>query len=207
MVKYSDDSDDSGTPANYCPDITSSFAYLYGPVNTDTITPIIKFIITCNVMNPKLPNINLFINSDGGELHQAFALIATIKSSIIPVNTIVIGEAQSAGLMIAMAGKKRYISSRAQIMSHLYSDSHPEARASDLKYKNRDITLTIRRMIDHYEECTGLPRAKIRRTLLPNHDVYLTADQCIQYNMFDELYTSLTQFYQPVTKGNKNEAK
>lgn len=183
------------TPENYAPEITSSFCYLYGPVTRDTITPIIKFIITCNVMNPKLPAINLFINSDGGELHEAFALISAIKTSTIPVNTIAIGEVQSAALMIAMAGHKRYVDQHTQIMSHIFSMGRPESKASDMKYHNRDITLTIKRMVDYYVECTGLPKVKVRRNLLPSHDVYMTADQAIAYSLFDEKYVALNQIF------------
>jgi ATP-dependent protease ClpP protease subunit len=197
MIRAADDEDATSVPENYNPEITTSFAYLYGDVNNDTITPIIKFITTCNVMHHKLPSINLLINSGGGDLHHAFALISVMKASIIPVNTIAIGEVKSSALMIAMAGHKRYVDKHCEIMSHMFSMSHPEAKASEMKYKNREVNLTIKRMVDFYEQVTGLPKQKIRRNLLPNHDVYLSVEQALTYNMFDGEYDSMSLIFKP----------
>lgn len=201
MIRADDDKDVEGkAPENYNPEITSSFAYLYGDVNEQTVTPIIKFIITCNVMSPKLPAINLFVNSGGGELHQAFALISAIQSSIIPVNTIAIGEVQSAALLIVMAGHVRFVDKHCNIMSHIFSMGHSESKATDMKYKNRELTLTVKRMVDYYHDVTQLPKQKIRRNLLPNHDVFLSVEQALSYNMFDMYYEGLEQIFKPSSK-------
>ena len=52
--------------------------------------------------------INIYIMSFGGELYPAYALISTILASKTPVNTINMGVAMSAGLLILLAGHKRY---------------------------------------------------------------------------------------------------
>ena len=62
--------------------------------------------------------IMLFINSNGGNAYDAFALADIIKTSKTPVYTIAIGWCMSGGLLIFMAGKKRFVGENATLMFH-----------------------------------------------------------------------------------------
>ena len=62
--------------------------------------------------------IMLFINSNGGNAYDAFALADIIKTSKTPIYTIAIGWCMSGGLLIFMAGKKRFIGENATLMFH-----------------------------------------------------------------------------------------
>ena len=62
--------------------------------------------------------IMLFINSNGGNAYDAFALTDIIKTSKTPIYTIAIGWCMSGGLLIFMAGKKRFIGENATLMFH-----------------------------------------------------------------------------------------
>lgn len=62
--------------------------------------------------------IMLFINSNGGNAYDSFALADIIKTSKTPVYTIAIGWCMSGGLLIFMAGKKRFVGENATLMFH-----------------------------------------------------------------------------------------
>ena len=62
--------------------------------------------------------IMLFINSNGGNAYDSFALADIIKTSKTPVYTIAIGWCMSGGLLIFMAGKKRFGGENATLMFH-----------------------------------------------------------------------------------------
>ena len=69
---------------------------------------IITWIIENNLMSDqrRRKELTLIINSPGGEVHSAFALIDTMKGSAIPIRTIGIGMIASCGILTFMAGKK-----------------------------------------------------------------------------------------------------
>ena len=62
--------------------------------------------------------IMLFINSNGGNVYDSFALADIIKTSKTPVYRVAIGWCMSGGLLIFMAGKKRFIGENATLMFH-----------------------------------------------------------------------------------------
>ena len=62
--------------------------------------------------------IMLFINSNGGNAYDSFALADIIKTSKTPVYTVAIGWCMSGGLLIFMAGKKRFVGENATLMFH-----------------------------------------------------------------------------------------
>lgn len=62
--------------------------------------------------------IMLFINSNGGNVYDSFALADIIKTSKTPVYTVAIGWCMSGGLLIFMEGKKRFVGENATLMFH-----------------------------------------------------------------------------------------
>ena len=62
--------------------------------------------------------ITLVINSRGGEVQSMFAIIDAMKSVESPIRTLVMGQAASAGAVIASAGDKRLITETSRIMIH-----------------------------------------------------------------------------------------
>lgn len=62
--------------------------------------------------------INIYVMSYGGDLYQAYALISTMLASKTPINAINMGVAMSAGLLILLAGHKRYAMKYSTAMIH-----------------------------------------------------------------------------------------
>ena len=62
--------------------------------------------------------IMLFINTNGGNAYDAFALGDVIRKSKTPVHTVTLGWCMSAGFLIYLFGHKRYMSEYATLMYH-----------------------------------------------------------------------------------------
>jgi ATP-dependent protease ClpP protease subunit len=62
--------------------------------------------------------IYLFLSTQGGGIYQAFSVVDTIHSMKVPVYTINKGFVASAGTIISLAGKKRYMTKNAYMLIH-----------------------------------------------------------------------------------------
>lgn len=149
----------------------------------------ISFIIVRNLIAKNRPKqIKMIINSPGGEVPSAFALIDTMKGSKIPIYTYGLGEIASCGLLTFMAGQKgnRYITRNTAILSHQFSwgtiGKEHELMASVKEFNN-----TSQRIIEHYKRCTGQTEATIKKYLLPAEDVWLTPKEAIKYGIADHI--------------------
>jgi ATP-dependent protease ClpP protease subunit len=70
--------------------------------------------------------------------------------------------------------------------------SHQYAWGSDGKHHEllatmKEFGLTQTRMVNHYMTCTGLSEEEIKKTLLPPHDVYLSAEEALKLGICDHI--------------------
>ena len=153
-----------------------------------TVRPVIEFILRKNLLPEHLrPNyLTLVINSPGGELDAAFALIDVMKGSAIPVHTTGIGQISSCGLLTFIAGHKgsRVITPMTSILSHQYSWGSV-GKEHELLSRVKEFELTSKRVMSLYKHCTGLSETKIREVLLPAQDVWLSAEEAIEHGLAD----------------------
>lgn len=148
-----------------------------------------RFIIERNLIDKNKPKvIKLIINSPGGCLNSAFALIDTIKGSKIPIYTYGLGMIASAGLLTFMAGEKghRYITRNTSILSHQYSWGSI-GKEHELMAAVKELDNTTVRVLEHYKRCTGLTEANIKKFLLPPEDVWLTATEAVKHKLADKI--------------------
>lgn len=158
-------------------------------IDNFTTGDLIKYIIERNVnLEGQKTEIRLLINSPGGDLVCANALIDIMKGSRIPISTFGLGMIASAGLAIFIAGAKgrRFITPNTSILSHQFSWASV-GKEHELYAKNKEIELTTQRMMAHYKKCTGLSEKVIREILLPANDVWLTAEEAVKYGLADKI--------------------
>lgn len=172
--------------------VADNMVYITGTISQTTVSPVIGFIAAANVTQ-QFEQLVIFINSAGGHLAECFALVDVIKASRIPVTTIAIGECDSSALMIAMAGHTRYVAPGCSILSHQYSAGIGLSKHSDLQSRFRDLELTANKVVNHYVECTKLPVEDVKKYLVNDTDVFLTAEEAINYNLFDDLFVDFEQ--------------
>ena len=167
--------------------------YFSDGFDSNTTKPVIQTIIEKNLMpNSQRPNeLTLVINSPGGQVHSAFALIDTMKGSAIPVKTVGLGMIASCGLLTFMSGHKgrRVITPNTSILSHQYSWGSG-GKEHELFARVREFELSTKRMIEHYKKCTGLTEKKVRDILLPPEDRWLSAKEAVKYGIADKIVST-----------------
>ena len=166
----------------------NGYYYMAENFTAETTKPIIGWIIENNLMSDqrRRKELTLIINSPGGEVHSAFALIDTMKGSAI--RTIGIGMIASCGILTFMAGTKgrRILTPNTSILSHQYSWGST-GKEHELFARVREFELSTERMLTHYKKCTGLGEKKIREILLPPEDVWLSAEEAVKYGIADKI--------------------
>ena len=171
----------------------SGYYYMAETFTAETTKPIIIWIIENNLMTTRArkKELTLIINSPGGEVHSAFALIDTMKGSAIPIKTIGIGMIASCGVLTFMAGAKgkRLLTPNTSILSHQYSWGSA-GKEHELFARVREFELSTERMLTHYKKCTGMSEKKIREILLPPEDVWLSAKEAVKYGIADKIVST-----------------
>lgn len=160
---------------------------LMNDIDSDSVKPVIEWILHENhVRKKKYKELLLMICSDGGNLEDAFALIDVMRSSKIPIKTVGLGSIASSGLLIFLAGTKgrRVLTPNTSILSHQFSWGS-SGKVHELFATVKEFQLVEKRMIEHYRVTTGLDDDTIKKVLLPPQDVYLSADEALQYNICD----------------------
>ena len=167
--------------------LNSHVHFLTGEIEEENIENAIKWIVYENLICGNSPKtLTMYINSNGGDLNSAFALIDVMKQSKCPIRVIGLGSICSAAFMIFSSGTKgeRYIANNTSIMCHQYSDGM-EGKHHDIKSRFKEVELTNTRMIEILKENTGLETRAIKSKLLCPTDVWLTAEELIELGIAD----------------------
>ena len=159
-----------------------------GDVKSETISPIVDWILAANLSKKPHKELTLGICSPGGDLNACFALLDVMKGSSIPIKTIGMGMIASCGLLMFITGTKgkRILTPNTSILSHQYTWGS-YGKEHELFATVKEFELTTERMINHYKKCTGLKESDIRKYLLPPHDVWLGAKEAKKLGLCDKV--------------------
>lgn len=162
---------------------------LMGDLEEDNIKNAIQWLISEN-LNTEKKMLTLYINSTGGDLYSAFALIDVMKNSIHPIRTIGIGSVMSAAFLIFAAGTKglRYAGPNTSFMCHQYSDNIV-GKHHDIKASIKDGELMNTKMVNLLVESSNLSASKVKAKLLNASDVYLTASEVVNLEIADHIFS------------------
>lgn len=162
---------------------------LMASITSDTVRPVIEWILHENLIRKrKLKELLLLICSAGGNIEDGFALIDVMASSAIPIKTVGLGQISSAALMIFLAGAKgrRVLTPNTSVLSHQYTWG-TFGKEHEIFATVKEFSLIQQRMLEHYQKSTGLDQVKIKEVLLPPHDVYLSAQEALDYKICDQI--------------------
>jgi len=167
--------------------LSNGIHYLSGDIAQENIDNAIKWLLYEN-LDPKEKKLTLFINSTGGDLYQAFALVDMMNNSKHTIRTIGTGAIMSAAFIIFASGTRgeRYISENAGIMCHQFSNTI-ENKYHDIKAQMKETDLCNARMLEILKQATGKNEDTVKLHLLPASDVYLTAQEMIDAGAADHL--------------------
>ena len=134
-------------------------------------------------------DINLYINSPGGDIPALFAIYDTMQYIKPDVSTIVMGQAASAAAVLLLAGTKgkRYALPHARILLHQpYGGA--EGQAVDIEIQAKEITRYRKLLEELIAEHTGQPLEKVAKDT--DRDYILTAPEAVEYGVVDEVIAS-----------------
>lgn len=130
--------------------------------------------------------INIFINSYGGDVKEGLAIYNLLKRSTAYKTVYVDGFACSIASVIAMCGDKIIMGANTLMMIHNASWG-AFGTSADLRKAADDLDVINSASVSSYQAKAGDKLDdKTLQTLLDN-ETWLTADQCVQYGLADEI--------------------
>ena len=134
-------------------------------------------------------DINIYINSPGGDITSLFAIYDTMQYIKPDVSTIVMGQAASAAAVLLAAGTKgkRYALPHSRVLIH---QPHGQAggQAVDIEIQAKEI-LRYRSLLDELlAEHTSQPLEKVKHDT--DRDFIMTSEQAKEYGIIDEVISS-----------------
>ena len=162
--------------------------FLTGNIDGESIEKVIRWIMI-GAQNPPPDYMKLYINSDGGNLIDAFALVDVMRSSPVPIATVGMGNLMSSAFMIFAAGKKgqRAIAKNTSIMIHQFNHEYM-GKYHDMKAYAEEIDRINYRMIAELSRTSKLNDREVGTKLLTPSDVWLTAEQLVELGIADIIF-------------------
>jgi ATP-dependent Clp protease protease subunit len=134
-------------------------------------------------------DINLYVNSPGGDMTALFAIYDTMQFIRPAISTICIGQAASAAAVLLAAGApgKRYTLPNARVLIH---QPHGQAQGQtvDIELAAKEMVFMRERMTDILSEHTGQDRERIQRDI--DRDYILRGDEAVAYGLVDHVISS-----------------
>lgn len=128
--------------------------------------------------------INVRINSYGGEVFTALAIYSMLKRHKATINVFVDGIAASSGSVITMAGDNVTMPENAMLMVH-NPLTWTQGNASELR-ETADVLDKVRdTLVATYRDKTGLDDETIIKLL--DEETYLTAQEALEYGFIDSI--------------------
>lgn len=131
--------------------------------------------------------IYLFINSNGGNAYDAFALGDVILTSKTPVHTVALGWCMSAGLLIYLFGDKRFVGNYSTLMYHdvsTWASGKTEYVRQELKEMERLSDIFTKLIV-----CSSAVELKTLRSYIDRKaEWYITPEQAIELKLADGYY-------------------
>lgn len=153
-------------------------------IDMATMQIIIQNMEEESVNEDKLKPITIYLNTDGGDLITTIHLIEVIQSSRIPIHVRVLSKACSAGLLIALAAKKRFASKNSIFLMHdgSYMLANSSSKAKDTMEFLDALEVKVDNLILSKSKLTHEDYEKLKRK-----ELYCFGDEALKYGFIDEL--------------------
>lgn len=170
--------------------------YLCDDINSSSVSTVVNFLVENSTIDDieesKQKNycrkpFHLFVQSYGGAIDDMWALIDTINSIKTPVYTYCFGYAFSAGFIVFISGKKRFMGEHSKIMCHQMSCG----TFGELKIMEEDIDRfkEIQKTIEKYIlSKTDMTQEMLDKIKAQKMNVYFNYKTAKSLNMVDDLY-------------------
>ena len=164
--------------------------FLTGSIDGESIEKVIRWIMMgARIPSHEQPTMKLYINSDGGNLIDTFALIDVMRTSPIPITTIGMGHLMSSAFLLFAAGTKgqRAIAKNTSIMIHQFSHEYI-GKYHDMRSYTQELDRINDRMVTELSRTSGMSESEVSSKLLGSSDVWLTAEQLVGLGIADYIF-------------------
>ena len=158
-----------------------------GPIE-DTLANLVVAQLLFLASEDSKREVNVYINSPGGQVTAGLAIYDTMRSLPCPIATTCVGFAASFGSMLLMAGDKGLRRSLPHARIHIHQpliQGGIGGQATDIDIHAREILHTrdvLNEIIQHH---TGQPLERIRRDT--ERDFFMSPTEAIEYGIIDEI--------------------
>jgi ATP-dependent Clp protease protease subunit len=131
-------------------------------------------------------DINLYINSPGGEMNALFAIYDTMQYIGADVTTTCVGQAASSAAVLLAAGApgKRSTLPHARVLIH-QPWGGVQGQSVDIEIQAREVMAQRRQMIDALARHSGQPAERIERDI--DRDFILRGEAAVDYGLVDQV--------------------
>jgi ATP-dependent Clp protease protease subunit len=157
--------------------------FIGSTINDEVANVIIAQILFLESEDPS-KDINIYINSPGGEVSAGLAIYDTMKYVRSPISTLCVGQASSMGAILLTAGTKgkRFALPNARIMIH-QPLAGVQGQASDISIHAKEILRVRERLNAIMAEHSGQPIDRIQAD--SDRDFFMTAKEAVEYGIID----------------------
>ncbi len=161
--------------------------FLGGPIDDHSANLIVAQLLLLDSQNKDKP-MYLYINSPGGSVTAAMAILDTMNHVKADVATVCVGMAASAGAVILSSGAKgrRSALKNAEIMIH-QPHGGIEGQVSDITIAAKRMYDIKTRMNKILAKSTGKDVEQIAKDV--ERDKYMTADEAKRYGLIDRIHS------------------
>ncbi len=162
--------------------------FLTGGVHDHVASLICAQLLFLESENPT-KDIAFYINSPGGVVTSAFAMMDTMNYIKCPVATLCVGQAASAGSLLLTCGEKgkRFCLPNSRVMVHQPSGG-AQGMASDIEIQAREILKLREKLNNIYVVQTGQKLSAIEKAM--DRDTFMSAEESKAFGLIDHVISS-----------------
>jgi ATP-dependent Clp protease, protease subunit len=162
--------------------------FLGTPVNDQVANLVVAQLLFLDRENPE-KEIQIYINSPGGEIYPGLAIYDTMQMMRAPVSTIAVGWTASLGTVLLAAGRK----GRRYALPHATIHMHPagggaRGYAPDVEIQYRELKRMQDMLHGILSKHTGQTVEKISDDF--DRDYFMDAHKAVEYGIIDQVLTT-----------------
>jgi len=177
--------------------------FLGTPVNDQVANLVVAQLLFLDRENPE-KEIQIYINSPGGEIYPGLAIYDTIQMVRAPVSTIAVGWTASLGTVLLAAGRK----GRRYALPHATIHMHPagggaRGYAPDVEIQYRELKRMQDMLHGILSKHTGQTVEKISDDF--DRDYFMDAHKAVEYGIIDQVLTTEEETEEPKEQAEEAE--
>jgi ATP-dependent Clp protease protease subunit len=162
--------------------------FLGTPINDQVSNLVVAQLLFLDRENPE-KEIQVYINSPGGEIYPGLAIYDTMQMVRAPISTIAVGWTASLGTVLLAAGRK----GRRFALPHATIHMHPagggaRGYAPDVEIQYKELKRMQDLLHNILAQHTGQPAEKIAEDF--DRDYFMDAHRAVEYGIIDEVLLS-----------------